>query len=154
MPAMTKEERREYMRLYIKQYRKDHPEYVEQQREFSKKWSAKNPDKKKALEKEYYEKNRKKILAKHREYYILNRSNCLEASKKWRLKNQDKVKEAGKKFGNFKTQLRNTYPDLKEAYNRYMYNYRTLGNKHLKTRASYKIYADLLIEKREASRSQ
>lgn len=63
---------REYNRIYLKQYRKDHPEKVRE-------WYEKQKEHRIQYQKEYREKNRERIRAQRAEYYRKNKHRIREA---------------------------------------------------------------------------
>lgn len=82
---MTPEDKKEYMRIYMRTYEKgklDRKAYKKANRE---KLLQKN--------KEYYQKNKEKIYASQKEWVKNNRDKARERKRRWDFKNKDKVAE-------------------------------------------------------------
>lgn len=88
--GLTDEEKKERKRIYLKKWRKEHPEIA---RERSRKFEEKNREKRR---KQANERNKTEARRKHRTEYMrkyreLNREKIREANKKYRINNQEKI---------------------------------------------------------------
>jgi len=103
------EDKRKYMREYMRKKRKDNPTYgnnsKEYMREYQRKRRRENPD----CEKEYYRKNKDKYLESnkkwrennpkvYKKWYLLNKEQMKEYQKEYREKNKEYIKEYIKRW--------------------------------------------------------
>ncbi len=107
---MTKEEKREYMRKYNKEYReknaaqikKDkHAHYLKNKPTIlakNKKWREENNDKKKESDKKYRDSHKDEMREYFQQYYIDHQKELLEYQKKNREENKEKIAEYMKKY--------------------------------------------------------
>ena len=125
-------DRKKYMKEYIKQWKKDNPEKVKEQKRryykrhsieikkyrkdnsekinaYNKQWQKDNIEKVKETKKKYYKKNKEKMDVWKKQWYADNRESILEKTKQWRKNNQERIKK-------YKEQWHKKHPGYNNQY--------------------------------------
>jgi len=92
---MDAETKKEYMKIYLKEYRKNNKEKIDK---LNKDWCRANPDKKRAHAQKYKTKNRDILNAKERERYHNNIEHQRERSKVYQKTHTKEINEKCKKW--------------------------------------------------------
>jgi len=70
----------------------------EQKREYDREYLKKNREKRLKYQRDFYKKNRARISEKHKKYYREHKEEVLENSRKWHLENKEKHRKANREY--------------------------------------------------------
>lgn len=92
---LLKSRKKKYNKEYGKKYRAKNSEYIKQYRKAN---YLKHKDKADEYKKNWYQRNKEKLKQKRKEYYFKNKEKVLKSQKEYNIKNKDKKRKYIKEY--------------------------------------------------------